>query len=753
MHRAAAAVLVCVTLGVGPRASAQPTTPASTGHGGRATSAPDAHVSAAGPRARLRRDAEGRTSMIVGASIPPTGAGSAADAVGLLRRFGDVLGVPRGLSFRVEGEQRHHGFHIVRLRRIEGARPVIGGSAVVRSGPDGSVDLIAVTPGPAAVESAAHPLSESQARDAAARLGRGAPVAARAVALALHDAVVPAWQVDVHGRAETERARVVLDARDGSVLSAAPLAIDALGRVFARNPTSDMDATTDVGLTSLGDTDALTGSFFQVANCDTQAGGGCAGSQRARANAEGDFLFEPDRAAFDDAFAEVNAYHHLSVSAEYHRTRHGFEWRCSSQPSMRVFVNYTEAPLTPYDNAAFNPASGGECGFLLFGQGNGSDFAYDADVVAHEFGHAVTDQVSGIVGFVSDALGVNYEPLAVNEGTSDYWAGTLQGDPEIAESFAGLDAFGAHASLRVIDNDLACPSDLFGEGHLDGRLWAGLAWELRAALGPDKTDALLFATVASMTEDPSLSTASALLVGTAMAMVSMGTLEATDLALIEDRAQARGLPGCQRIVPLDDGEAHRGWSGSEFITGNLGRNVTPLHYRIEVPADATALHLRLRRLTPTGTYTMHLRTGGPVRVNVVRIISDAQVPVTTGEVLLDESELSSLPLPRCSTLHVALEATDLRTRGQSLYEISAELERSMDPTATCPAMMAAADGGAPDAGPGGGDAGVVTAPSNPGGCACGVGRASTTGTGAAFASLGLLLTRLRRHRRSSARPR
>jgi hypothetical protein len=63
---------------------------------------------------------------------------------------------------------------------------VLGGSAVVRSGPDGSVDLIAVTPGPAAVESAAHPLSESQARDAAARLGRGAPVAARAPLFALY---------------------------------------------------------------------------------------------------------------------------------------------------------------------------------------------------------------------------------------------------------------------------------------------------------------------------------------------------------------------------------------------------------------------------------------------------------------------------------------------------------------------------------------------------------------------------------------
>jgi hypothetical protein len=80
-----------------------------------------------------------------------------------------------------------------------------------------------------------------------------------------------------------------------------------------------------------------------------------------------------------------------------------------------------------------------------------------------------TDQITDIVGFAVDPLGMHYDPLAVNEGTSDYWAATTQGDPHVGESLEGLDGLGRSAALRDLDGALRCPNDLIGEGHFDGR--------------------------------------------------------------------------------------------------------------------------------------------------------------------------------------------------------------------------------------------------------------------------------------------
>lgn len=652
----------------------------------------------AGPAARVVRTDDGFVRILYGAHI--TGAGERAErAVALVERFAHELGMPTDVTLAVEGERETHGFTIVRLARHEAGLRVRDAGAVVRFLSDGAIDLIVSSPGASHLAPGAATLTEARARELAS--ADGATVLELRPELFSTDAgLVPVMALITTRGPETTLTETVLDARDGSRVFSRPLALDALGTVFARNRTSDMAMTSDVTLTDLTSTTTLTGTYFEAINC-AAAAGGCAGSQ-AVADAAGDFLFAPVLGSYTDAFAEVSAYHHASRVAAYMRAEHGFNWSCSGVAQMELWVNYTEAPSVPYDNAAFSPGFRGRCGVLLFGQGVTGDFAWDGDVVYHEFGHAVTDQVTDISGFFSDSLGVSYEPLAVNEGTSDYWAGAVQGDGSIAESFSGLGGIGAHGSLRIIDGDLTCPGSLIGEGHADGRLWAGLGWQMRTAIGPTAADALFFATVASTDSAPSLSDVSVLYRATAMGMMTMGMLDAAAVAAVDAEIAARGLEGCRRIQPLDDLLEHQGYSGTEFLTAGLGRGIAPLHFSLAVPVDATSLSITLARQTFAGNYRVHLRVGSPVRV-ASRVTSTIAVDVgSSGTVVVDP--FTALPLPRCETLYVAVEAVDLGSAGQSLFGIQAMMELSGDPAAVCPALPDAgpppgADAGPPDAGP------------------------------------------------------
>jgi hypothetical protein len=684
--------------------------------------APDPALrSVAGPRAAFRMAEDGRVRAILGARVAAWSGDPERDALAFVQRFGRELGIPRSAELRVERVTAAHGFTIVRLRRFEAGRPVIGATVVVRFLADRRIDFVAIDAGPAAAREASPAIDAPRARQAAAAHADAAVDVgeAFATAIALPDEVVPLWAVDVRGASIASAVRVLVDATDGRVLGSFPLATHAMGRVYATNPATDMSTTTDVVLDLAPGAARLAGAVFQVASCNAQPDGRCAPSQYAAADASGDFLYDPTAGAFDDPFAEVNAYHHLSRAAAYHRDQHGFSFACTTLP-MTVLVNYSDAPRVAHENAAFSPGSRGQCGLLVFGQGASADYAYDGDVVYHEHGHAVTDQVAGITGFIADVLGLSYEPLAVNEGTSDYWAGTIQGNGSIAESFSGF-GVGSHGSLRVIDNDLACPGALFGEGHYDGRIWSGAAWDAREAIGAEFADAIVFTAVASLTDSPTLSDAADTMIATAMGMEAMGSLGASDVAAVEAAVAAHSLAGCQRVVPLDDGDMHLGWSGSETLTAGLGRSIAPVHYRIEVPADATAVHFRMGRATITGTHALHFRVGVPVRVSVARVTSQLRVDGSP-DLVVDESTVP-FGLPLCQTLFVAIESTDLGTAGQSVYTISASVDRSGDPLAECPASMidGGVDGGAP------GEAGPTPMPRG-GGCSCSAGERSARGS-------------------------
>lgn len=609
-------------------------------------------------------------------------------------------------SWVLDATRDTHGFHIERfVQRFEGLR-VDGAHAVVRARRDGAVDLVSIeTP---VRRGTVIPGRVASAPDHDRLLAAIPPSAIGFVPITIDDVepvlaplapesatLVLAHRVTVLGRSRAERVSVLIEHATLRVLRVDLLVHDARGLVYLRNSASDEGMTTEVELPAQTDPDTLTNGAFTVRSCMVSARGDCVPIARAVPDTDGNFLIAPEPASFEDGFAEVMAFHHANLLADRLERDHGFRWQCTADggdDSLQILANFTDAPGRAYANAAFVGGSRSQCGFLLFGQSGNQDFASDADVVYHELGHAVTDQITDIVGFAVDPLGMHYDPLAVNEGTSDYWAATTQGDPHVGESLEGLDGLGRSAALRDLDGALRCPNDLIGEGHFDGRIWAGVFWDLRTELGEEKVDALVFATVSSLGSAPTLRDAGETAATTADSLATMGTLTSADATRARELLMERGLLDCRRITPLDDGERRAGFSGLAFLTGGLGNDIAPVHYSIELPPDATSVTIEVTPGAVIGQYAVLARRGQPIGFRGGRVQSDQRDEVGhAGSVTYHRSDA---PFEPCSTMYFAIETMDF-DRGENLYLVEATLERSGDPAARCPEPEP--DAGVPDA--------------------------------------------------------
>ncbi len=128
-----------------------------------------------------------------------------------------------------------------------------------------------------------------------------------------------------------------------------------------------------------------------------------------------------------------------------------------------------------YDNAFCN-------GFgVYFGGGYEMDnFALYADIVYHEYGHAVTARI-----YPRDVLPYTGESGALNEAWSDYFPCSITDEPLMGEG--GLVGGGY---IRNLDNDFVYPYDIQNEVHRDSRIISGAMWHTREVLGRQITDPL-----------------------------------------------------------------------------------------------------------------------------------------------------------------------------------------------------------------------------------------------------------------------
>lgn len=206
-------------------------------------------------------------------------------------------------------------------------------------------------------------------------------------------------------------------------------------------------------------------------------------SDQARANEPGlVFNYSPD--VLNGAFHEVNIYWHIDTFQDYIQTTLNIP--NANNESQALFAHQGED-----DNSSYSPGTD----TIRFGDG-GVDDSEDGEVVLHEYGHAIHDDISGIGGG---------EAGAISEAFGDYLAATFGDNPLVAEWDATSYNPGPPPFLRRTDGPKIYPDDLVGQVHADGEIISAAWWDLRGQVGAAIADQLIiesFFLVAATTTMP-----------------------------------------------------------------------------------------------------------------------------------------------------------------------------------------------------------------------------------------------------------
>lgn len=180
------------------------------------------------------------------------------------------------------------------------------------------------------------------------------------------------------------------------------------------------------------------------------------------------------------AFREVMAYYHIDRVQRYIQEL-GFD-NILNRP-VKVDV-----AGTPDDNSFYSPGDK----TISFGTGGIGD-AEDAEIIVHEYGHALQDdQVPG--------FGMDEEAGAMGEGFGDYLAASFFEELKAAKfknAVASWDAIAYSGEeppcLRRLDSNKKYPKDFTHDVHTDGEIWSACLWQIRARLGRKQADKLVIA--------------------------------------------------------------------------------------------------------------------------------------------------------------------------------------------------------------------------------------------------------------------
>ena len=264
---------------------------------------------------------------------------------------------------------------------------------------------------------------------------------------------------------------------------------DGTGRVFVPNPVQDLG---DQSLTDQKDADyaALATAYHTVALTHLDGSGFLHGDWATIVGSTGNLAYSPTNTFLyrrnQDEFEQVMAYYWITQAQEYIQSL-GFGTGRALPP-----INEEPQRLRINQYGVDNSFATEHKDEMRFGKG-GVDDAEDAEVILHEYGHAIH--------FAQGFQFSTEEAGAISEGFGDYWAVTvsehvraalgLPASPDPA-CVADWDSTSYTASaphcLRRLDEDLTYPDDLVGEVHADGEIWSRALWDIRSALGATKAD-------------------------------------------------------------------------------------------------------------------------------------------------------------------------------------------------------------------------------------------------------------------------
>ncbi|MCM2316477.1 MAG: proprotein convertase P-domain-containing protein, partial [Thermoanaerobaculia bacterium] len=364
----------------------------------------------------VTRTRDGVVEDVWNLELPPS-AGPRASADALITRESVALFGREGLSLRLAAQRESlAGTHLLYKQTIDGVE-ILNGTVSVTIGSDLSLVSLhnRMSRGrlaPAQIDEAQAVLS---AREAARVLGDTEVVGSRLVGWIGEDGEARPYQRVVVRRGGLRWA-VFVDAVSGSAAWIEPLFFTAKGQVFDPNPVVALD---QVALRDNDDSAAsIPAAAYVLMDLPAlESPGPLAGPHARIVDVEAPVSRQADKGenlVFDrsqDEFEEVMAYFHVDRQ-QRHLQSLGFT-------GARAVVPYPieiDAHGSEVDNSSYRPYEPGR-GRLYFGDG-GVDDAEDADVIIHEYGHAIQDSIvpGGFFGPVGS------QTRALGEGFSDYLA-------------------------------------------------------------------------------------------------------------------------------------------------------------------------------------------------------------------------------------------------------------------------------------------------------------------------------------------
>jgi hypothetical protein len=380
------------------------------------------------------------------------------------------------------------GGSVHRFRQRIGGLPVIGGEAVVAV-PAGSSPIL-VTDETVAGVAEPHG-APSISRREAIRLARTETGAlrlrrpARAVLAVDRGSGRPVWEVRLPVARPLRDLAVIVSAVDGDVGRVRDLIWRATATAVLFNPNPVVTQGSYTGLRDRKDRDSaqLMGLRAAVTLPRIESPGGCLRGTYVAVRLGRDPRNVCD-ASFDwtgvqrssNAFEALMAYHHID------RTRAYLDSLALSR-GLRAEPQSVVANGILADNSFYAPFGRR----VTIGTG-GVDDGEDADVIVHEYGHAVQDMQARL-------FGQHPEGAAIGEGFGDYLAAvmsalTTRGNASFDPCMFEWDAtsYTNNRCARRTDRGLTkrqVKRRCGGSPHCMGEAWSGALWELRGVLGVD----------------------------------------------------------------------------------------------------------------------------------------------------------------------------------------------------------------------------------------------------------------------------
>jgi hypothetical protein len=305
-----------------------------------------------------------------------------------------------------------------------------------------------------------------------------------------------------------------------------------VGQVFFPNPVASLQ---DQTLTDQKDADypALQPAYRTVTLTNLDGSGYLRGDWANIVSETGSPAFSASNTFIytrnQDQFEQVMAYYWVTEAQKYIQSL-GF-----GTGRFRP-VNYESQDIRINQWGLDNSFSWDKKDLLRFGKG-GVDDAEDAEVILHEYGHAIQDSQQTPFGF-----GASLEAGSIGEGFADYWAVTVSDvtaptpDPACVADWDSVSYTSTvpHC-LRRVDSDLHYPENLRGEVHHDGMIWSRALWDIRNALGHETADTIILESHFGM-RDPTMPQLAANTVATASRLYGAAAAKKVKQAFV-----ARGI--------------------------------------------------------------------------------------------------------------------------------------------------------------------------------------------------------------------